>query len=400
MSLEYSEEQLLRWRLLLGRSAQSSLEELSDNGGLVLSDDDSCMDEALQAIYDAVGPTHSENRDASHGFSQPTLNKWLGDIRTYFKEDVVAVIQQDAIEQHGLDQLLLEPETLKHAQPNLSLVGTLLSLADRIPDKTKDTAREVIRAVVDELRKHLENDIRQAVTGALNRRAHSPIGSAASIDWQSTIRRNLQNYQPSISAIVPERVFFFSRSRQVNAWKVIVALDQSGSMADSVVYGAVTGSIFASLPALDTRMVAFDTEVTDLTEKCGDDPVDLLMGVQLGGGTNINKAVAYCQSLIDDPPKTMFLLITDLYEGGVEKKLLQRMKEIKDSGARAICLLALNDSGTPAFDKELAAKLEALGVPAFASSPGKLPELIHGVLSDADLMTVASKVRRQSKNVK
>ncbi|MEM0968178.1 MAG: VWA domain-containing protein, partial [Verrucomicrobiota bacterium] len=309
-AVEYSEEQLKRWRLVLGRSAHESLESLSGDEGMALDQDERAMDEALAAIYeDEGGGGKGSGRGAGHEMSSPQLNRWLGDIRTYFQEDVVAVIQQDAIERKGLDQLLFEPETLKNVQPNLSLVGTLLTLSSRIPEKTKDTAREVVGKVVAELKKHLENDIRQAVLGALNRRAHSPIPRADAIDWKATIGRNLKHYQPSIEALVPERVFFFSRSRQVNAWKVIVALDQSGSMAESVVYGAVTGSIFASLPSLDTRVVAFDTEVVDLTEDCGDDPVDMLMGVQLGGGTDINKAVAYCQEHISDPAKTLFVLI-------------------------------------------------------------------------------------------
>ena len=150
--------------------------------------------------------------------------------------------------------------------------------------------------------------VRQAVMGALNRNEHSPIPNASSIDWKWTIGRNLKNYQPQLGRIVPERVYFYSRAQRSNNWTVIVDMDQSGSMAESVVYGAVTGSIFASLPALDTRVVAFDTEVVDLTEKCGDDPVDMLFGVQLGGGTDINKSVAYCQQFITDPARTLFFL--------------------------------------------------------------------------------------------
>ncbi|MEO0444825.1 MAG: VWA domain-containing protein [Verrucomicrobiota bacterium] len=397
-AVEYSEEQLKRWRLVLGRSAHESLESLSGDEGMALDQDERAMDEALAAIYeDEGGGGKGSGRGAGHEMSSPQLNRWLGDIRTYFQEDVVAVIQQDAIERKGLDQLLFEPETLKNVQPNLSLVGTLLTLSSRIPEKTKDTAREVVGKVVAELKKHLENDIRQAVLGALNRRAHSPIPRADAIDWKATIGRNLKHYQPSIEALVPERVFFFSRSRQVNAWKVIVALDQSGSMAESVVYGAVTGSIFASLPALDTRVVAFDTEVVDLTEDCGDDPVDMLMGVQLGGGTDINKAVAYCQEHISDPAKTLFVLITDLMEGGVEAQLIRRMKEIKESGVRTFCLLALSDSGIPWYDERVASKLANLGVPCFGCTPEKLPELVHGALAGDDLVELAKRVRTKSK---
>lgn len=396
--VEYSDEQLKRWRLVLGKSAQGTLEDMAGEDGLVLDSDSLCMDDALAEIYGGEDTGNSPGgRSAGSGMSSPHLNKWLGDIRTYFQEDVVAVIQQDAIERKGLEQLLFEPETLKNVQPNLSLVGTLLTLSNRIPDKTKETAREVVRKVVEEIKKHMENELRQAVTGALNRKAHSPIPRADAIDWKATINRNIKNYQPSLEAIVPERVFFFSRSRQVNAWNVIVALDQSGSMADSVVYGAVAGAIFASLPALATRVVAFDTQVVDLTEECGDDPVDMLMGVQLGGGTDINKAVAYCQTHITDPAKTLFILITELIEGGVEVQLVRRMKEIKESGVRTICLLALSYSGIPYYDEGIAKKLANLGVPCFGCTPNKLPELVHGALAGDDLVELAKRVRTQSK---
>jgi len=400
-SIDYTQQQLTRWRLLLGNDANEVLGQFSAAGGcesdqgagVALSADEQAMDAALSAIYSRGNGSGDESvRGADLGASAPTLNRWLGDIRSYFEEDVVAVIQKDAIERCGLDQLLFEPETLESVQPNLALIGTLLTLADRIPERTKETAREVIRKVVEELKKKLESDLRQAVTGALNRRAHSPIPRADSIDWKATIAGNLKNWQPSIGAIVPERVWFFSRSKQVNAWRVIVALDQSGSMADSVVYGAVTGSIFASLPALDTQVVAFDTEVVDLTEQCGDDPVDMLMGVQLGGGTDINKAVGYCQELISDPQRTLFILITDLIEGGVEAQLVKRMHDMQESGVRSLCLLALSDSGEPYYDKRVATKLETIGVPCFGCTPAQLPELVHGALTGADLAELANRI--------
>jgi len=250
----------------------------------------------------------------------------------------------------------------------------------------------VVRSVVDRIKLQLEQKIRQAVMGALNRTDHTPIPNVSSIDWKWTIGRNLKNYQPSLGSIVPERVYFYSRAQRSNNWTVIVDMDQSGSMADSVVYGAVMGSIFASLPALNTRVVAFDTEVVDLTETCGDDPVDMLFGVQLGGGTDINKSVGYCQKFITDPARTLFFLITDLFEGGNEAQLVRRLDEMVASGVRVICLLALADSGKPMFDDRLAKKLAALGIPCFACSPQRLPELLGGALRGHDLNALASKM--------
>jgi hypothetical protein len=357
MSAKADQEQIKRWRLILGKYAQESLAQMGGDGGCELSGEQIGMDEALAAIYDeseGEGQGRGGKRSAGLGPSAPNLAKWLGDIRNYFKEDVVTVIQNDAIERKGLTQLLFEPEMLKNVEPNPQLVGTLMSLKGRIPERTKETARIVVRAVVDKIKRLLEQRIRQAVMGALNRNEHSPLPHTPSIDWKWTIGRNLKNFQPSLGTIVPEKVYFFSRAQRSNKWNVIVCMDQSGSMAESVVYGSVTGSIFASLPALNTRVVAFDTEVVDLTEQCGTDPVDMIFGVQLGGGTDINKAVAYCEKFIPDPSQTIFFLISDLIEGGNQSQLIRRMKEMVESGVRVVCLLALSDSGIPTYNETVA----------------------------------------------
>lgn len=391
-------EQLRRWRLILGKDAQDSLAGMCSGGGLSLSDDQILMDEALAAIYDESEEERDGNkRSAGLGGSSPRLAKWLGDIRTYFTEDVVTVIQQDAIQRKGMDQLLFEPEMLKNVQPNVQLVGTLMSLRGRIPERTKETARMVVRAVVEKIKLALEQKIRQAVLGALNRNQHSPIPHVNSIDWKWTIGRNLKNYNQQLKRLIPERVYFYSRSQRSNNWTVIVDMDQSGSMADSVVYGAICGSIFASLPALDTHVVAFDTEVVDLTEKCGNDPVDMLFGVQLGGGTDINKSVAYCEQFVTDPRRTLFFLITDLFEGGNQAQLVRRLTDMVASGVRVICLLALSDSGIPCFDEGLARKLASLGIPCFGCTPHKLPELLEGALRGADLQALAARVAEKAK---
>jgi hypothetical protein len=391
-------EQLKRWRLVLGKDSQDSLNNMCPSGGMQLSAEQCEMDEALGAIYDETGgEAPSGKRSAGLGGSSPKLSKWLGDIRNYFKEDVVTVIQQDAIERRGLKQLLFEPEMLKNVQPNVQLVGTLMSLKGQIPERTKETARMVVRAVVDQIKLALEQKIRQAVLGALNRREHSPLPNASTIDWKWTIGRNLKNYNPDLKTIIPERVYFYSRAQKSNNWTVIVDMDQSGSMADSVVYGAICGSIFASLPALDTHVIAFDTEVVDLTEQCGDDPVDMLFGVQLGGGTDINKSVGYCEKFITEPKQTLFILITDLFEGGNEAQLVRRLGEMVASGVKVMCLLALNDSGTPCFDEGLARKLAALGIPCFACTPQRLPELMEGALRGANLKALADRIAEKAK---
>jgi hypothetical protein len=386
-----STERLQRWRLILGRTADEELCRLA-GGGPLLEGELANLDEALEQIYGAAGADagRSGPRGADLSRSAPRLARWLGDIRSYFDRDIVAIIQRDAIEKKGIKQLLFEPETLGQVTPNVELVSTLLALKNLIPERTKETARAVIRAVVEDLQQRLRGGVEQAVRGALNRSRHSPLRSLPNLDWGRTIRRNLKNYDRRRRVVIPESFSFFARQQRRREWQVIIALDQSGSMADSVVYGSVMAAIFASLPALETHLVVFDTEVVDLTEKCLD-PVDLLFGVQLGGGTDINRAVAYCQQLIHQPRKTLFLLITDLFEGGNARELVRRMEELVASGVRTLCLLALSDSGLPSYNDALARSLANLGVPCFGCAPHRLPDLLEGVLKGQDLHLMAQR---------
>jgi hypothetical protein len=380
-----------RWRLILGKEADPGLCQQAGCTNL-LSPELQGLDEALGQLYGGQGQGEGRDskRSAGLGGSAPRLAKWLGDIRGYFQQDVVAVIQRDAIERKGIKQLLFEPETLGQVTPNVELVGTLLTLKNMIPERTKETAREVVRVVVEEIMKRLRGGVEQAIRGALDRARHSPIRSLPNMDWQRTIRRNLKNYDKERKTVIPDQFHFYARQHRRREWGVIVCMDQSGSMADSVVYGGVMGAIFASLPALETHVIAFDTEVVDLTEKCHD-PVDLLFGVQLGGGTDINRAVGYCQTLVRDPRKTLFILLTDLFEGGNEKELLRRMEDLTVSGVKAICLLALSDGGVPSHDETLARKLTALNVPCFACTPNMLPTLLEGAVKGHDLQALAAK---------
>ncbi|GDY13593.1 VWA domain-containing protein [Planctomycetota bacterium] len=376
-----------RWRLILGKEADAGLGALPDELA--------SLDAALDAIYDeAEKPPDKGGGSRQGGLGQRggiRLARWLGDIRSYFPSDVVAVIQQDAIERKGLTQLLFEPETLGQVTPSIELVGTLMSLKGMIPDTTKETARQVVRAVVEEIIKRMQSSLETAVRGALDRSRHAPLRSLPNLDWKKTIGANLRNYDAERRTIVPERFHFWARQHRRKEWNVIVCMDQSGSMADSVVYGAVTGAILASMPALETHVIVFDTEVADLTAQCSD-PVDLLFGVQLGGGTDINRAVAYCQGLIHDPRKTIFILITDLFEGGNAAELVRRMESLAGDGVRSMVMLALSDSGVPVYDEAMAKRIRNLGTPCFGCTPGLLPEFLTGALHGADLEALAKRL--------
>jgi predicted metal-dependent peptidase len=277
---------------------------------------------------------------------------------------------------------------LAQITPSVEMVGTLLTMKDMIPDRAKDAAREIVRAVVEDIKKRMQGALERAVRGALDRSRHQPIASLPNMDWRRTIAKNLKNYERQRRTIVPERFFFFARQHRRKEYNVIVAMDQSGSMAGSVVYGGVMGSILASLPAVETHVVVFDTEVVDLTPRLVD-PVDLLFGIQLGGGTDINRAVGYCQGLITNPQKTLFIVLTDLYEGGNQERLIRRMEEMVQGGVRAMVLLALADSGAPYYDNNLAKKLGKVGVPSFACTPNALPMMLEAVVKGHDLEVVA-----------
>lgn len=390
--------QISRWRLILGQSAEPQLAGYSSGGGIQLSEEEMIMDRALAAIYDntdggaEAGSAAAGQRAAGQGKSAPRLAQWLGDVRSFFPEDVVSIIQNDAMERKGWKQLLFEPEVLATVKPDIQLVGTLLSLKGKIPEKTKDTARLLVKAVVDELVQRLQEDIRRAVTGALNRRQHTPLPSLSGIDWKRTIQRNLKNYDADRKQIVPERFYYFDRARRSKEWTVIVDIDQSGSMAESVIWASVIGSIFASIPSLDTRVVVFDTEVVDLTEQCANDPVDMLFGIQLGGGTDIHKSVAYCEQFIEEPKKTLFIIISDLYEGGNQAGLIRRMRELREAGVKTMCLLALSDEGKPFYDEQVAKLLSRDGTPCFACTPALLPQLVEGALKGHDLAELAKRL--------
>ncbi len=303
------DERMRRWRLVLGEAGVA----MPLNGG------DARIDAALGALYDSdenTDRTGSPQRQAGFGASAPRVARWLGDIRTFFPVSVVQVMQKDAIERLGLTRLLLEPEMLEAVEPDVHLVGTLLSLSRVIPEKARESARAVVRAVTRDIERRLSQRTRSAVAGALNRASRtSRPRRPADIDWDRTIRANLRNYLPEQRTIVPERLIGYARKQQAVARDVILCLDQSGSMASSVVYAGVFGAVLASIRSLRTCVVAFDTSVVDLTGQLSD-PVDVLFGTQLGGGTDINQALAYCQQLITRPGNTIFILISDLYEGG------------------------------------------------------------------------------------
>jgi Mg-chelatase subunit ChlD len=370
------QEAAKRWRLVLGG-------EQADGTGVSLSGAALEMDRALQALYDS-------DRRGGLGSSSPNVARWLGDIREYFPSSVVQVMQRDALERLDMKRMLMEPEMLEALQPDVHLVADLIALSGSIPAKTRDTARQVVRRVVEALMARLAEPTRQAIHGALNRAVRNRRPRHNDIDWPRTIRANLKNYQPSFGTIIPEVRVGYGRRRQ-SMRHIVLCIDQSGSMAASVVYSAIFGAVLATLPAVETSLVVFDTAVVDLTDQL-DDPIDLLFSTRLGGGTDINRAVAYCQQLLRTPQDTILVLISDLFEGGVETEFMKRAAALVASGVQFVALLALSDEGAPHFNAPLAAELATLGVPAFACTPDKFPELMAAAIQHSDLRDWVARV--------
>ena len=370
-------ERLRRWQLAVGVEDEQT--ELSDR--------DRRLNAALSALYDSG----NEKRRGGLGASSPRVAKWLGDIREFFPTPIVQIVQKDAFDRLNLKALMLEPEFLSTLEADVHLVADLIALRAAIPGKTLETARQVVRKVVDDLMRRLEHNTRETLRGALNRAQRMRRPRHADIDWPRTIGRNLRHYQTEHRTVVPETLIGHTRHTKSRAElnHVILCVDQSGSMASSVVYSSIFAAVMASIPGLSTKLICFDTSIVDLTDQLAD-PVEVLFGVQLGGGTDINAALAYCEKQVENPIKTHLALITDLYEGGDANAMLARAAAIKQSGVNLIVLLALSDSGHPAYESKHAEVIASLGCPVFACTPDQFPSMMAAALTGKDLQSWAA----------
>lgn len=369
-------ERLRRWRLALGGGD-------ADGIGVDLAGDDLRIDSAMADVYDQSstarrGPGRS-GRAGGLGRSAPRVARWLGDIRTYFPSPVVQVMQRDAIERLDLRQLLLEPELLETIEPDVHLVSLLVELNQLLPDETRASARRVVAAVLADVERRLADRTRSAVHGALVRAQRTRRPRPGDVDLSRTVHANLRHYQPEQRTVVPERLVGYGRRRNSLAKDVVIAVDQSGSMADSVVYASVYAAVLARMPALRTRMLAFDTSVTDLSDLLHD-PVDVLFGVQLGGGTDIAGALEVCRRSISRPADTVLVLISDLFEGGDPEAMRRLVATLTRSGVTMLALVALSDEGAPSFDHAAATDLAALGASVLACTPDRFPDVLAAAL--------------------
>ena len=337
------QEILNRWRLVLGKYAS---EQISfSGGGLNYMDMENVLDYLYSREYGEEQEIRKDRQGGSEG-SKLTVPSWLHQVKRLFPKRTVEVLERHALEKYGMTELLTDPEVLQKLEPNKELLKTILELKHMMKGDVLRMAREIVRKVAEEIARKLEQEIRVSFFGQINRNASSPVKSARNLDMKKTIRMNLKNYDTENRQLVLKNVYFNSRMKKYNQWRVIICVDESGSMLDSVIHSAIMAGIFAKLPMLDTKLVIFDTNVVDLSGYV-EDPVEALMSVQLGGGTNIAGALNYCEGLIDFPFRTMVVLVTDLYEGGGYQRLYSTAKGIIESGAKLVVLTALDMDANP-----------------------------------------------------
>lgn len=361
-----------RWRLVMGPGSEQCC-------GDCLSPEDAERERALAFLYDReYGGSRNVRRGGSGsgpgglGDSQLTVPDWINQVHELFPKQIIERLEKDALERYQLDDLVTNPEVLARAQPNMTLLKAVLRTKRLMNQQVLTAARVLVRKVVDQLMEKLSRQVQSAFLGSVDRRHRSLLKVAKNFDVDTTIRRNLKHYSAERKQIILNTPYFFSRvRRQTDRWQIIVLVDQSGSMTDSVIHSSICAAIFHGIKALKTHLVAFDTQIVDMTEDCND-PVAMLMKVQLGGGTDIGQALAYGAGLVANPRRTIVVLITDFDEGAPVQYLYATAKKLIESGVILLGLAALDDRANPTYDHDVAARFVALGAHVAAMTPGEL----------------------------
>lgn len=373
---------LNRWRLVLGSMSDNSL-SFSGSDREIMSFGD--MEQLLDYLYshaqgDDVRGESISDRSGGLGESQLTAAKWITKVRELFPKQTAEVLERHALDEFKMTELLTDKKVLEQMKPDMSLLKTVLQLKHLMKGEVLETAKKIARAVAEELSEKLAQSTRQALTGRLDRNSRSPVRSARNIDIHKTIRRNLKNYDKENETLVLKDVYFSNRVKKYNKKTVIIAVDESGSMLGSVIYSAVMAQIISKLPFAEIKLVIFDTEIVDLSGMV-EDPVEVMMSVQLGGGTDIGKALSYCESLIQTPSDTCVLCVTDLCEGGYPHILLNTAQNIMTSGAKLSFLTALDECANPVYDKNMGQLLADMGAFVGALTPDQLGDYIGRIFS-------------------
>jgi Mg-chelatase subunit ChlD len=361
---------LTRWRLILGDAAEPAC----NSAGCRLNASAQAMDVALDWLYgrDPDLADRHVMRHGGRGASTLTTPGWINEIHRLFPKETIERLEKDAIERFAIDDVVTSPEVLARAEPNETLLKAVLRTKHLMAPEVLAMARKLVQAVVERLMRELSRDLGLAFSGVVDRRRHTRLRMARDLDFRRVLHDNLRHYDPAARRIVVERLHFFARNqRRLRPWQVILLVDQSGSMLDSVIHSAVTAACLWGLPGIRTHLVAFDTAIVDLTSDVTD-PVELLMKVQLGGGTDIQGAVGYASGLIEAPERAIVVLISDFFEGASQALLLHRIKALTGQRTLVLGLAALDSNADPAYDRDMARRLVEAGAEVGAMTPGEL----------------------------
>lgn len=372
---------LRRWRMVLGRYAERSLPSAG------MTRNDQRTDRALDYLYAREMARRGLRRDKRAGGrfgtmdpSQLTALGWLGELRALFPQSVYKTVQAHAIDNLGMAELLSDPKVLDALEPNKDLLKALIAFKGGADPAVREKIREVTRKVVDDIVKRLKPKVEAALAGRPNRFRRSQVKSMQTFDWRATIRDNLKNWDAERQVIIADRLRFHGRSRRRLPWTIILCVDQSGSMLSSTIYAAVMASILTALPAVEVKLIVFDTSIVDLSSEAHD-PVEVLMAVQLGGGTDIASAMEYCETLITQPSRSIFVLVSDFEEGGSVPRMLAAARRMASARVTMLGLGALSDDAAPAFDRRMAERLTGCGMQVAALTPEHFAEWIGGVIA-------------------
>jgi Mg-chelatase subunit ChlD len=366
------DERLVRWRLVLGEAAS----ELDARAGMSASD--LAADATLSWLYDREGELEDRDvrgRQGGLGGSKLTVPDWLTQVHSLFPKETIERLERDAVERYQIHEVVTNKEVLARIEPSETLLRAVMLTKHLMSPDVLEMARTLAAKVIRALMEKLARAVRQSFHGARTRR-RSRIKIAKNFDARSTVKKNLGTFDPKNKRLVIREPLFVARTkRHMEKWQIILLVDESGSMLGSVIHAAVTAACLWGLPGTKTHLCIFDTDVVDLTDRITD-PVEVLMKVQLGGGTDIGRAVGYAQNLVESPRRTIVVLITDFFEGASPAVLVSRVKALCDQGSIVLGLAALDEQANPSYDKDLARALVNVGAHVGAMTPGQLVAFI------------------------
>lgn len=367
-----------RWRLVLGRHADMPL-SFADEGEPAENALVHRRDDALGFLYDREHAARSHRGGLGASGVVPAIG-WLVGARSLFPREAVEILERDAIVRYGLTDLLGDPATLRALTPSIELVGAILALKDRMPPAVRVEARRIVREVVAALGQRLRREATPSLFGAPTSSAHRPLRTARNVDWARTIRRNLDRFDPARKTIVPRRIEFRHRQRNRPAWRVIVAVDQSGSMVEALIHASVVAAVFATMPSVTVHLVLWDERVVDLSSQVHD-PLEVLLSAQLGGGTQLLPALQYCASLVTEPERTVLAVISDFEIYDPAEPSLALAAELAAEGVRGLGLCALDPQARGSYDERFARRLAGAGWWVAAATPKQLVEHVGRILA-------------------